>query len=99
MAEFFESIFPLGALTILVTILYICWSVCKFVFVEVKDYLLRPPPLSKEETEEICLEASEFVHSKHRPWDLDDTFAEYLWITNELCGDREYLKGFKKNNL
>lgn len=70
----------------------------KFVIVSFKkinEFFYKPPKLSKEEVNKIYKEASYFVHSKHRPWIYDDTFAEYLWICNELCMDKNYLK----NNL
>jgi hypothetical protein len=47
---------------------------------------------SQEDIEIIHNEAAEFVHSKHRPWDYDDDFAEYLWIVHELGKDRNYLQ-------
>tara|TARA_B100000902_G_scaffold9957_1_gene12238 strand:+ start:78 stop:344 length:267 start_codon:yes stop_codon:yes gene_type:complete len=50
------------------------------------------PALSEEEMTEILHEAAEFVNSKHRPWDYDDGFAEYLSIVHELGKDRNYLK-------
>ena len=56
------------------------------------DYLYPRPALSEEEMTEILHEAAEFVHSKHRPWDYDDGFAEYCWIVHELGKDRNYLK-------
>ena len=56
------------------------------------DYLYPRPALSEEEMTEILHEAAEFVHSKHRPWDYDDGFAEYLSIVHELGKDRNYLK-------
>ena len=34
----------------------------------------------------VLKEAAEFVHSKHRPWDHDNLFGEYLWVVHErLC--------------
>ena len=31
----------------------------------------------------ILREAADFVRAKHRPWDGDDLFAEYLWVGPE----------------
>ena len=56
------------------------------------DYFYPRPALSEEDMTEILHEAAEFVHSKHRPWDYDDGFAEYLSIVHELGKDRNYLK-------
>jgi hypothetical protein len=70
--------------------LCVLWSVCKYVFEEIKDYLTRPryPVYSQEELEVIYEEAHEFVHSKHRPWDYDDGFAEYLGLVQEMSKQR-----------
>jgi len=59
---------------------------------KLNEFLFPVKKLSDEEVDEIYREASDFVHSKHRPWDFDDGFAEYLWVTNELFKDRNYLK-------
>ena len=63
-----------------------------FAYEKLKEFFFPVKKLSDEEVNEIYKEASDFVHSKHRPWDLDDGFAEYLWVTNELFKDRNYLK-------
>ena len=59
---------------------------------KLNEFFFPVKKLSDEEVDEIYREASDFVHSKHRPWDFDDGFAEYLWVTNELFKDRNYLK-------
>ena len=93
MNEFLNSLGPFAGAFVVFS-LCVLWSVCKYVFEEIKDYLTRPryPVYSQEELEVIYEEAREFVHSKHRPWDYDDGFAEYLSIVHELGKDRNYLK-------
>ena len=59
---------------------------------KLNEFLFPVKKLSDEEVNEIYREASDFVHSKHRPWDFDDGFAEFLWVANELSKDRNYLK-------
>ena len=53
-----------------------------------KEYFYPTPKLSDEEANKIYKEASDFVHSKHRPWMYDDTFAEYLAFVNEISVKR-----------
>ena len=53
-----------------------------------KEYFYPTPKLSDEEANKIYKEASDFVHSKHRPWMYDDTFAEYLALVHELSSQR-----------
>ena len=60
-------------------------------FEALKEYLYPIPKLSEEEANKIYKEASDFVHSKHRPWMYDDTFAEYLALVHKLSKDRKYL--------
>ena len=57
-------------------------------FEAVKKYFYPTPKLSEEEANKIYKEASDFVHSKHRPWMYDDTFAEYLALVHELSSKR-----------
>ena len=63
-----------------------------FAYEKLNEFFFPVKKLSDEEVNEIYKEASDFIHSKHRPWDLDDCFAEFLWVTNELFKDRNYLK-------
>ena len=93
MNNFLDSLYPFTGAFIVFSLL-VLWSICKYIFIEIKDYLTRPryPVYSQEELEVIYDEAAKFVHSKHRPWDLDDGYAEFLWVTNELFKDRNYLK-------
>ena len=58
------------------------------VFEAVKEYFYPTPKLSGEEANKIYKEASDFVHSKHRPWMYDDTFAEYLGVFHEMSEKR-----------
>ena len=58
------------------------------VFEAVKEYFYPTLKLSEEEANKIYKEASDFVHSKHRPWMYDDTFAEYLALVHELSSKR-----------
>ena len=100
MNEFLNSLGPFGGAFVVFS-LCVLWSTCKYIFLEIKDFLTRPryPVYSQEELEVIYGEAAEFVHSKHRPWDYDDGFAEYLWICHELSKDRNYLKSFNSHSL
>ena len=93
MNEFLNSLGPFGGAFVVFS-LCILWSICKYIFIGIKDYLTRPryPVYSQKELELIYDEAREFVYSKHRPWDYDDGFAEYSWIVHELGKDRNYLK-------
>jgi len=54
------------------------------VFEVLKEYFFPTPKLSNKDAKKIYKEASVFVHSKHRPWMYDDTYAEYLAIVHEL---------------
>ena len=57
-------------------------------FEALKEYFYPIPKLSEEEVKKIYKEASDFVHSKHRPWMYDDTFAEYLALVHEMSDKR-----------
>ena len=57
-------------------------------FEALKEYFYPTPKLSEEEANKIYKEASDFVHSKHRPWMYDDTFAEYLSLVHEMSKKR-----------
>ena len=71
MNEFLNSLAPFSGAFIVFS-LCVLWSTCKYIFEEIKDYLARPryPAYSQEDLELIYDEAREFVHSKHRPWDV-----------------------------
>ena len=57
-------------------------------FEALKEYFYPTPKLTEEEANKIYKEASDFVHSKHRPWMYDDTFAEYLGLVHEMSEKR-----------
>lgn len=69
-------------------ILFAVEKLLVFAFEALKEYFYPTPKLSEEEANKIYKEASDFVHSKHRPWTYDDTFAEYLAVTNERSEER-----------
>ena len=58
------------------------------VFEALKEYFFPTPKLSEEEANKIYKAAADFVHSKHRPWMYDDTFAEYLGLVHEMSKQR-----------
>ena len=58
------------------------------VFEALKEYFFPTPKLSEDEANRIYKAAADFVHSKHRPWMYDDTFAEYLALVHELSSKR-----------
>ena len=57
-------------------------------FEQLKEFLYPTPKLTEEQANEIRKEAADFVHSKHRPWMYDDTFAEYLAIVHEKAEEK-----------
>ena len=57
-------------------------------FQALKEFFYPTPSLSEKEAEKIYKEAADFVHSKHRPWPYDDTFAEYLALVHEMSMKR-----------
>ena len=57
-------------------------------FEALKEYFYPTPQLSEEEANRIYKAAADFVHSKHRPWMYDDTFAEYLGLVHEMSKQR-----------
>ena len=57
-------------------------------FEGLKEYFYPTLKLSEEEANKIYKEAADFVHSKHRPWIYDDTFAEYLSLVHEMSKKR-----------
>ena len=69
-------------------ILFALEKILVICFEQLKEFLYPTPKLSEEEANKIYKEASDFVHSKHRPWMYDDTFAEYLTIVHELSSKR-----------
>ena len=57
-------------------------------FEQLKEFLYPTPKLTEKQANEIRKEAADFVHSKHRPWMYDDTFAEYLAIVNDKAEEK-----------
>ena len=49
----------------------------------IKDFFYPTPRLPEDVRDRVLREAADFVRSKHRPWDSDDLFAEYLWVGPE----------------
>ncbi len=49
----------------------------------IKDFFYPTPRLPEDVRERVLREAADFVRSKHRPWDGDNLFAEYLWVGPE----------------
>jgi len=49
----------------------------------IKDFFYPTPSLPEDVRDTILREAADFVRAKHRPWDGDDLFAEYLWVGPE----------------
>lgn len=92
MFDFLNSIFPFGAFFVLTIAIGLAYSIIKefsiFIYEITKELLYPTPKLSPEEAEKIFKEAADFVHSKHRPWTYDDTFAEYLAVVNERSEKR-----------
>jgi hypothetical protein len=56
-----------------------------FCIEHLKEFIHPTPKLTKEQMVEIAKKANNFIHSKHRPWMYDDTFAEYLNLVNEMA--------------
>tara|TARA_B100001113_G_C20992170_1_gene571008 strand:- start:466 stop:834 length:369 start_codon:yes stop_codon:yes gene_type:complete len=49
----------------------------------IKDFFYPTPRLPEDVRDRILREAADFVRAKHRPWDGEDLFAEYLWVGPE----------------
>ena len=56
-----------------------------FLCEQFKELFLPTPQIPEDIYEQICKEASDFVWAKHRPWDYDDMFAEYMCLVNDKC--------------
>ena len=80
-----------GALTIIYLLLYmfLMYPVIEFfrvLFWRIKDFFFPTPTLPCWVQTKVLKEAAEFVHSKHRPWDGDNLFGEYIWVAHErMC--------------
>ena len=80
--------FTFGFFLIGTIVLFAIEKLLVVAFEALKEYFYPTPQLSEEESNKIYKEASDFVHSKHRPWMYDDTFAEYLALVHELSSKR-----------
>jgi len=69
-------------------ILFAIGKLLVLAFEALKEYFYPTPRLSEEEANKIYIAAADFVHSKHRSWMYDDTFAEYLTLVNEMSEKR-----------
>ena len=59
---------------------------CKSLFWSIKEFFFPTPTLPNWVQTMVLKEAAEFVHSKHRPWDHDNLFGEYIWVAHErMC--------------
>lgn len=56
-----------------------------FLYEQLKEYFFPTPQIPEDVYEQICKDASDFVWSKHRPWDYDDMFGEYICLVNDKC--------------
>ena len=67
-------------------LIYPLIDICKSLFWRVEEFFCPTPELPEWAREMILKEAADFVHSKHRPWDHDNLFGEYIWVASErLC--------------
>ena len=59
---------------------------CKILFWRIREFFFPTPTLPDWLQTMVLKEAAEFVHSKHRPWDHDNLFGEYIWVVHErMC--------------
>ena len=63
----------------------------------IKDFFYPTPILPEDVRDRILREAADFVRTKHRPWEGDDLFAEYLWVGPERLR-LAWRKMYGKNN-
>ena len=74
------------SIVIYVFLIYPLIDICKSLFWRVEEFFFPTPELPEWAREMILKEAADFVHSKHRPWDSDNLFGEYIWVAHErLC--------------
>jgi len=67
-------------------LIYPLIDICKSLFWRIEELFFPTPELPEWAREMILKEAADFVHSKHRPWDHDNLFGEYIWVASErLC--------------
>ena len=91
--EFFNSLFPLGAFFIATVLVGLIYYVIKefliYLYELIVEFSNPTIRLTEEQMVEISEQANSFVHSKHRPWIYDDTFAEYLNLVNEMVMSKQ----------
>ena len=80
-----------GALTVTYLLLYMFLmypviEFCRSLFWRIKEFFFPTPALPHWVQTKVWKEAAEFVHSKHRPWNNDNLFGEYIWVAHErMC--------------
>ena len=77
-----------GALTVTYLLLYMFLmypviEFCRSLFWRIKEFFFPTPALPHWVQTKVWKEAAEFVHSKHRPWNNDNLFGEYIWVAHE----------------
>ena len=77
-----------GALTVTYLLLYMFLmypviEFCRSLFWRIKEFFFPTPTLPHWVQTKVWKEAAEFVHSKHRPWNNDNLFGEYIWVAHE----------------
>ena len=77
------SIFLFVGTIIYWLIAYELESIAENIAYRIKDFFYPTPRLPEDVRDRVLREAADFVRSKHRPWDSDDLFAEYLWVGPE----------------
>ena len=82
------GILLVGALTIIYLLLYMFLmypviEFCRSLFWRIKEFFFPTPALPHWVQTKVWKEAAEFVHSKHRPWNNDNLFGEYIWVAHE----------------
>ena len=73
-------------LLLYIFLMYPVIQFCRSLFWRIKEFFFPAPTLPHWVQTKVLKEAAEFVHSKHRPWDHDNLFGEYIWVASErLC--------------
>ena len=88
--EFFVGyiLFLMVSFSLFYLIVFIVKTVSIYTYKKIKDYFFPIPIIPEHIYDQVLEEASEFVHSKHRPWGYDDLFAEYLNISGEMLNKK-----------
>ena len=77
------SIFLFAGTIIYWLIAYELREIAENIAYRIKDFFYPTPRLPEDVRDRVLREAADFVRSKHRPWDGDNLFAEYLWVGPE----------------